>query len=103
MSDFSFEAYVSWKYGSYAAWWRNKKHLSLAEMRVEFCEWRISGEKQLGFVDEDQKNRMMESFDLMLEKAKSPTSEMPLPVPDWYTVDAIVMEIKMLRKNEAFK
>ena len=98
-----FEAYVKSKYGSYAAWWRNNRNLSLVEMRVDFCKWRINKEKQLGFVDDDQRNRMLETFDRMLENAKSRPDQMPLPPPDWYTVDAIVMDITMFRQNEIAK
>ena len=64
-------------------------------MRVSFCNWRIDKEKQLGFVDDNQKSRMMGSFDRMIENAKTLPDKMLLPPPDWYTVDAIVMDIKM--------
>ena len=95
------EAYVQSKYGSYAAWWRNNKNLSLTEMRVNFCNWRINKEKRLGFVDADQRDGMMDSFERMLENAKSIPDDMPLPPPDWYTVDAIVMDIKMFRQHKS--
>ena len=98
-----FEAYVESKYGTYAAWWRNSRNLSLTEMRVDFCIWRINKEKRLGFIDDNQKNGMMDSFDRMLENAKSRPGKMPLPPPDSYTVDAIVMDIKMFRQNETAK
>ena len=95
-----FEAYVKSNYGTYAAWWRNNNNLSLTEMRLEFCNWRINKEKRLGFVDDNQENGMMDSFDQMLENAKSAPDTMPLPPPEWYTVDAIVMNIKMFRQDE---
>ena len=69
-------------------------------MRVNFCNWRINKEKRLGFIDDDQRDGMMNSFDRMLENAKSVPDKMPLPPPDWYTVDAIVTDIKMFRQNE---
>ena len=95
-----FEAYVKSNYGTYAAWWRNNNNLSLTEMRLEFCNWRINKEKRLGFVDDNQENGMMDSFDQMLQNAKSAPDTMPLPPPEWYTVDAIVMNIKMFRQDE---
>ena len=98
-----FEAYVKSKYGTYAAWWRNNRTLSLKEMRLDFCNWRINKEKRLGFIDDNQRNEMMDSFDRMLENAKSNPDKMALPPPDWYTIDAIVVEIKKFRQYETAK
>lgn len=91
----SFEAYIKSKYGSYAAWWRNSRNLSLVEMRIKFCNWKIEKEKQLGFADEAQRDSMLEAFDRMLESAKSPPDKMPLPAPQGYSVDAIVNLIEL--------
>ncbi|MFT5302831.1 MAG: hypothetical protein ACI814_003648 [Mariniblastus sp.] len=46
---------------------------------------------------------MLKSFDRMLIDAKKTPSEMPLQIPDWYTVDAIVMDIKMLKQYQLAK
>ena len=101
--EVQFEAYVKSKYGTYAAWWRNNKTLSLTEMRVNFCSWRIHKEKRLGFIDDNQRNGMMDSFDRMLENAHAAPETLALPPPDWYTVDAIVQYIKMFHQNETAK
>lgn len=101
--DVLFEAYVESNYGSYAAWWRNNQNQTLLEMRVEFCNWRINKEKRIGFVDDEQKIGMLKSFDRMLNDAKKPPSEMPLLIPDWYTVDAIVIDSKMLKQYQLAK
>ena len=49
----------------------------------------------LDFVSEEQESGMLGSFDQMLAKANEIPDEMPLPPPDWYTVDAIVFNLRM--------
>lgn len=94
-----FESYVKSKYGSYAAWWRNNRSKSILEMRVAFSEWRIGKEKRIGFVDEKQQKRMQKSFERMRVEAAKPPQKMALPAPDWYSVDAIELEIILFKER----
>ena len=99
---FDFENYVKSNYGSYAAWWRNNRTRTLPEMSIAYCNWRISQEERVGFVDDDQATSMRSSFKRLLSDAEKPPDEMPLPPPDWYTIDELVIEIQLREQFKSF-
>ena len=71
-------------------------------MSIAYCNWRISQEERVGFVDDDQATSMRSSFKRLLSDAEKPPDEMPLPPPDWYTIDELVIEIQLREQFKSF-
>ena len=89
-----FATYVEENFGTYQTWWHTNKLKNVRDMKRDFCKWRIAKEIRLGFTDNEQKERMESHFERLEELANQQPKKMELPPPDWYTVDAIVMDIK---------
>ena len=92
---FHFEAYVRKQFGSYAAYVRANRTTSLRDMRIEVAKSRIAHEKSAGFVSEEQRNQMLGSLERLLENARQKPETLELPVPDDFTIDALVYSIQL--------
>ena len=78
-----FDEYVRSQFGSYAAWWRLNRNLSLREMRIATVEWRIQREKEFGFVAKEE-NSILSQLAEALSKANEEYEPPKMPPPDVY-------------------
>lgn len=75
---------VQSQFGSYAAWWRLNRNLSLREMRIATVKWRIQREKEFGFVSKEEENRILGQLAEALSVANEEYEPPAMPPPDVY-------------------